>query len=381
MATDADVVVLGLLAESPGHGYALDRVIGERGYRNWTSLAFSSVYSVLKRLSDGGLIEPAARSEGRRTVFQLTEAGERELRAAAVERISRPDRPSESALPALGAYEHLDDPALRRALRQRTDALDSRITWLRKAREATDVEHAQVIFDYELARLEADLGWTQGLLDRRTRSAPSRKARKVDLKKDRKDLYQPGWKEFTEVDVRPMAYLAIDGHGDPNTSPEYSAAVAALYTGAYAIKFALKARSGDDFVVGPLEGLWSSADPSVFVERKKAQWDWTMMIPLPEPVTGEDIAQGLVNASEKKPDLPIACLRARELHEGRSLQIMHVGSFDAEAATLARLHDEVMPARALTWNGPHHEIYLSDRRRVAPEKMRTVLRQPVKPAG
>ncbi len=204
---------------------------------------------------------------------------------------------------------------------------------------------------------------------------------KVDLKKERKDLYQPGSKEFTEVDVPPMTYLAIDGHGDPNTSPDYAAAVQALYASAYAIKFAVKARGGGDFVVGPLEGLWSSADPSAFTERRKREWDWTMMIPLPDPVTGDDIATGLANAAERKPDLPIASVRALELDEGRSLQILHVGSYDAEAATLARLHDEVMPARGLTWNGRHHQIYLSDPRKVAPEKLKTVLRQPVKPAG
>ena len=204
---------------------------------------------------------------------------------------------------------------------------------------------------------------------------------KIDLKKDRKDLYQPGSKDFAEVYVPAMTYLAIDGHGDPNTSPDYAAAVAALYAGAYAIKFAVKARRGDDFVVGPLEGLWSSADPSVFVARRKSEWDWTMMIPLPDPVTGDDIAAGLAKASAKRPDLPIAGLRTLVLHEGRSLQIMHIGGYDSETATLARLHDEVMPARGLTWNGRHHEIYLSDPRKVAPEKLKTVLRQPVKPAS
>jgi hypothetical protein len=204
---------------------------------------------------------------------------------------------------------------------------------------------------------------------------------KVDLKKERKDLYQPGSKEFTEVDVPPMTYLAIDGHGDPNTTPDYAAAVRALYASAYAIKYALKARGGGDFVVGPLEGLWSSADPSAFTERRKRDWDWTMVIPLPDPVTGDDIACGVANAAERKRDLPIASVRALELDEGRSLQILHVGSYDAEAATLAHLHDEVMPARGLTWNGRHHEIYLSDPRKVAPEKLKTVLRQPVRPAG
>jgi hypothetical protein len=204
---------------------------------------------------------------------------------------------------------------------------------------------------------------------------------KIDLKKDRKDLYQPGSNDYAEVDVPTTTYLAIDGHGDPNTSPDYAAAVAALYAGAYSIKFAFRARTGDDFVVGPLEGLWSSSDPSVFAARRKSDWDWTMMIPLPDPVTADDIATGLAKASGKKPELPIAGLRTLVLEEGRSLQILHIGGYDAETATLARLHDEVMPARGLTWNGRHHEIYLSDPRKVAPEKLKTVLRQPVKPAS
>ncbi len=112
MASDSDVVVLGLLAECPRYGYDLDRVIDQRGYREWTSLAFSSIYYVLKRLADRALIKPGAQSEGRRTVFALTDAGEQELRTAAAERISRPDPLSASALPALGAYAHLDDLAL-----------------------------------------------------------------------------------------------------------------------------------------------------------------------------------------------------------------------------------------------------------------------------
>ena len=86
---------------------------------------------------------------------------------------------------------------------------------------------------------------------------------RTDIKKDRKDLYLPGRADFTEVDVPAMTYLAIDGHGDPNTSPAYAIAIQALYAGAYAIRSALKKRTGDDFVVGPLEGLWTSADDSL----------------------------------------------------------------------------------------------------------------------
>ena len=203
---------------------------------------------------------------------------------------------------------------------------------------------------------------------------------KIDLKKDRKDLYQPGSDDFTEVVVPPMSYLAVDGHGDPNTSSEYASAVEALYASAYATKFALRARTGEDFVVGPLEGLWSADDPRVFTEGRKVDWDWTMMIPLPDVVTAEDVTQGLARASAKKYGAPVDRVRSLDLDEGRCLQIMHVGSYDDEAPTLARLHDEVMPARGLTWNGRHHEIYLSDPRKVAPERLRTVLRQPVRPA-
>lgn len=204
---------------------------------------------------------------------------------------------------------------------------------------------------------------------------------KIDLKKDRKDLYQPPSRDFTEVVVPPMTYLAINGHGDPNTSRDYAAALAALYTASYAIKFGLRARTGDDVVVGPLEGLWSSPDPAAFARRQKADWDWTMMIAQPAPMSAADIAAGIANAAAKKPELPIGKIAVLDLDEGRSLQILHIGSYDDETPVLHRLHHELMPARGLTWNGRHHEIYLSDARTVAPERLRTVLRQPVRPVN
>lgn len=202
-----------------------------------------------------------------------------------------------------------------------------------------------------------------------------------DLKVERKDLYAPSAREFTLVTVPPMTYLAVDGAGDPNTSPLYVDAVSSLYTVGYGIRFACAARTGERFVVGPLEGLWTSDDPTSFVDRRKDAWSWTMMIPLPEMVVEGDIRAGRAGAARKKPDLPIDRVEVRMLDEGLSLQIMHIGSYDDEAPTLARLHDDVMPARGLTWNGAHHEIYLSDPRRVAAEKLRTVLRQPVRPIG
>ena len=164
MSSDADIVVLSLLAERPRHGYDLDRVIEQRGYRQWTSLAFSSVYYLLKRLSERGLLEPDEGTQGRRTVFRVTEAGRRELRQAAGERVLAPAPPSAGVLPALNAYSRLDDPALAALLAQRAEALLGRLDELRALRAQVDEEHALAIFDYEILRQEADLAWTRSLL-------------------------------------------------------------------------------------------------------------------------------------------------------------------------------------------------------------------------
>ena len=164
MSSDADIVLLSLLAEQPRHGYDLDRVIEQRGYRQWTSLAFSSVYYLLKRLSERGLLEPDEGSQGRRTVFRVTEAGRRELRQAAGERVLAPAPPSAGVLPALNAYSRLDDPALAALLARRAEALLGRLDELRALRAQVDEEHALAIFDYEILRQEADPAWTRSLL-------------------------------------------------------------------------------------------------------------------------------------------------------------------------------------------------------------------------
>lgn len=200
---------------------------------------------------------------------------------------------------------------------------------------------------------------------------------RYDVKRELGALYKPPTGRFVEVVVPEMQYLAIDGHGDPNTAPAYREAVESLYVTAYQVRAAFKTRTGSDFVVGPLEGLWSSENPATFIEGTKSEWDWTMLIPLPPPVDAEDVATGIAAASAKKPSLPIDQVRLAVLTEGRSLQTMHVGSYDDEAPLLARLHNEVMPDLGVTWNGRHHEIYLGDPRRTDPEKLRTILRQPV----
>lgn len=189
----------------------------------------------------------------------------------------------------------------------------------------------------------------------------------IDLKKDFPELYRPGTRDFVRVQVPATRYLALDGQGDPNTAPAYRRALEALYPAAYAVRAAMKKRAGDAFVVGPLEALWWADDPADFVAGNKNAWQWTLMIPLPAQVTSEDLA--------------VSDVEVRILEEGECLQIMHVGPYDAEGPTLARLHHEIMPSLGLTFNGAHHEIYLSDPRRSAPEKLRTVLRQPVRLSG
>lgn len=147
------------------------------------------------------------------------------------------------------------------------------------------------------------------------------------------------------------------------------------------MRAAFKRRTGTAFVVGPLEGLWSSADPGDFASRAKGNWDWTVLIPLPDAVGGEDAQGGLASARRRKPDLPVDLVAPGTLAEGRCLQTLHVGPYDDEGPLLRTLHEQVMPELGVTWNGRHHEIYLGDPRRAAPEKLRTILRQPVVASG
>lgn len=174
-------------------------------------------------------------------------------------------------------------------------------------------------------------------------------------------------------------FVMVDGHGDPNVEASYGHAVSWLYSVSYAMKFAAKATLGRDYVVPPLEALWWSDDPASFTRREKVDWHWTVMLPVPDFVPRTMFEAGVAKARTKLGEAP-ASLRLAPLTEGLCLQCLHVGSYDDEGPTLARLHDEVMPARGLTFNGHHHEIYLGDPRRTEPAKLRTILRQPVRTA-
>lgn len=198
---------------------------------------------------------------------------------------------------------------------------------------------------------------------------------KIDHKKVFKHLYTATARPAL-VDVPALTYLMIDGHGDPNTAPEYAEAVQVLYAVAYAAKFAVRGAGGPDLAVMPLEGLWWAPDMSVFGTGDKGAWDWTMMIMQPDPVTPEVIGQARAAASSKAPAAALARLRVAGLAEGRAAQVLHVGPYAAEGPTIERLH-AFIAEQGLRRSGRHHEIYLGDPRRTAPERLRTVIRQPV----
>lgn len=186
-----------------------------------------------------------------------------------------------------------------------------------------------------------------------------------DIKTDRRDLYAPKSADFVMVEVPPLNFLMVDGHGDPNTAQSYADALGALYAASYAIRAAAKSSLGRVHTVGPLEGLWSAADPGTFLTRDKNAWDWTLMIVQPEWITPELVDQGMTAARSKR--LPaLDLLRFQTYSEGLSAQILHRGPYDDEGPTLARLHQEFLPANGLQMSGRHHEIYLSDARRIEP---------------
>jgi hypothetical protein len=199
--------------------------------------------------------------------------------------------------------------------------------------------------------------------------------RKVDLKKELKHLYGPSRKEISIVDVPPMQFLMVDGAGNPNTSADYADAIEALFAVAYAIKFRIKRSARNvDYGVMPLEGLWWARHPDQFITRNKDAWQWTMMIMQPEFVTTEDLVKARQTA-EKKDLAALNKIRFERYHEGRAAQILHTGSYDAEASTIASMH-AFISQHGYVLRGKHHEIYLNDARKTAPERLKTVLRQP-----
>lgn len=201
---------------------------------------------------------------------------------------------------------------------------------------------------------------------------------KIDFKKTLKHLYGASRSKVSLVDVPKMNFLMIHGTGDPNTAQSYKEAVEALFSVSYTLKFMVKKGPREiDYGVLPLEGLWWVDDMSKFDPDDKANWKWTAMIMQPDLITKEEVEQAKSLAAMKKelPALPL--LEFKSLTEGKAAQIMHIGPFSEEGPTIKKLHDFILE-QGFELSGKHHEIYLSDIRRAAPEKWRTIIRQPYK---
>ena len=204
---------------------------------------------------------------------------------------------------------------------------------------------------------------------------------KLDLKKDLKHLYNPSAKVVSIVDVPPMNFLMIDGQGDPNTAEAYQQALEVLYGLAYTLKFASKREAGIDYPVMPLEGLWWMEDMGqaygdLDFTADKSLWLWTMMIMQPDHIKAAMVEDATDSLRRKKNPAALDRLRFEVFHEGVSAQVMHIGPYSAEKPTIDRVHAHIAESGAAP-RGRHHEIYLGDPRRAAPEKLKTVLRHPV----
>lgn len=208
---------------------------------------------------------------------------------------------------------------------------------------------------------------------------------KLDLRKQNKNLYSPSAKQAEIVEVPAFRFAMIDGivkaNESPSTSVDFADAMQALYGIAYTLKFASKLRKENpiDYTVMALEALWW-VENDVFDFNKKQDWYFTAMIMQPPHITAEMFSAALEQLKKKKPSPALAKLRLETFQEGTSIQIMHIGPYSAEPATIEKMKS-FMQEHSLTRNGKHHEIYMSDPRRSAPEKLKTILRQPVKPAA
>lgn len=211
----------------------------------------------------------------------------------------------------------------------------------------------------------------------RTQSRRQAYGKKADYKKEPKQLYLPSSKTVGLIDVPPLQFIIIDGHGDPNTSKEFREAVEVLFSVSYAVKFIVKkGDAGVDYGVMPLEGLWWSDDMTTFSVKNKSDWNWTLMIMQPERVTPGLFAIALQQVRKKKNLTALSKLRLHTFTEGKSAQILYVGPFSEEGPTIAKIHSSI-EQQGYRVAGKHHEIYLSDIRKTAPDKLKTIPRQPM----
>jgi len=198
----------------------------------------------------------------------------------------------------------------------------------------------------------------------------------IDLKKQWRELYKPG-KDPAFVDVPAFHCLMADGEGDPNGSESFAEAVHALMTLSYTLKFMVKRGARKiDYCVMPLEALWWADDPQDFVLERRDRWKWSLLVVQPDFITVDDVRAARDDMRRRKKDAGTERVRFTQYDEGTSAQLLYTGPYADEGPSIARLHEAIRDAGRQP-RGHHHEIYLSDVRRTAPEKLKTILRQPV----
>jgi len=206
-----------------------------------------------------------------------------------------------------------------------------------------------------------------------------RELNKLDVKKEYKYLYSPKKGKAEIVEVPPFKYIQIEGRGYPGTSQDFQEKVQVLYGLAYTIKFMMKKDTENpfDFTVPPLSGLWCADDMTAFTEAgRKDEWKWTLMILMPDPVVTGVFEKAREELKRKKDPLHLEEVRFGIYEEGLCAQILHLGPYDTEGPTIETLHS-FFKEQGYTFNGQHHEIYLGDPRKSKPEKLKTIIRQPI----
>lgn len=208
---------------------------------------------------------------------------------------------------------------------------------------------------------------------------------KIDYKKTEKHLYLP--KTPAILEVPEMVFFAVDGRGDPNTSPAYAAAIETLYGLSFTVKMSKMGGEAPEgyfeYVVPPLEGLWWTENPAFDgkAPADKSAFLWTAMIRQPDFVTEDVFLWARAKLAEKKPGLNLTGARFLRWREGLCAHILHVGPYDAEPASIDKLSSFIAERGFAADFSPerrHHEIYLGDPRRTAPERLKTVIRHPVR---
>ena len=376
-----EFVILSLVAERPVHGYQVEQMIENRGMRSWTDIGFSSIYHVLRKLQLTGILTSQSEFSGvrpTRNVFSLTAKGGDLLHKEVLDRLSTPRPHSVDFDLALSCLPILSEAEIISGLNDYVTALSAQINEVQQKQQikAKQLEaHVKTLFDHSLQAMNSELAWVSSFAVQM----------KNQMENDPKDLlklyYSPSAKEPQILDISPMNFLMIDGHGDPYNNPVYQSAVSALYTLSFTLKFELKKASGTpEYKVFPLQGLWWAKDMNSFIAGEKSAWDWTMMIAQPAWITKEHIDLARKKAAAKVPELTLQQVRFETYAERTVVQLLHIGHYNAEGPNIARLHEY---AHKLGYErcGKHHEIYISDPRRTVPEKLKTIIRQPIRKTG